>query len=465
MDTPEQISAKKAKLEQLYLGKDIANIPKPAVVLDVSKARRHCSSMLTAIKALGVGFRPHIKTHKAIELAKMQIGDDAGDVKLVVSTVAEIEHILPLLKDLQKEGRRVNVLYGLPLPASQVERIALIARELGPDSISFMLDHPSQIDLLRRFHDVARFPGGAFIKVDTGYHRAGLPPNVLNKNGLVEAITRLHLEGKAVLMGLYSHSSLSYQSKTPQQAMHNLSKEIQGCIDAVGYNQQYLPTPAFELTISVGASPQVTSIQNFVGNDRRGNEAADSLISMIKDISNIETAGIKVSLELHAGVYSVLDIQQLATNSRSSMGKFDEEIAISVVAEVVSIYNDGERQKPEALVAVGTLGLGREPCHSYRGWGIVGSLPTSRKVDFEQRLIVERISQEHSILSWDIDNEDKLMLQSLQEIPLEVGQYVRIYPNHACVTGAMYGWYFVVDSSQPDGATKIVDIWMRALGW
>ncbi len=64
MDTVEQRTAKKLKLEQLYVGRDIADIPKPAIVLDISKARRHCSEMLAAVEALGVSFRPHIKTHK-----------------------------------------------------------------------------------------------------------------------------------------------------------------------------------------------------------------------------------------------------------------------------------------------------------------------------------------------------------------------------------------------------------------
>ncbi|KAI1090800.1 putative serine dehydratase domain-containing protein [Rostrohypoxylon terebratum] len=464
MDTLDQRIARKAKLESLYVGKDIEVIPKPAVVLDVSKARRHCSSMLAATKALGVGFRPHVKTHKTVELTKLQIGDDTSDVKLVVSTVSEIEHILPLLQDLIRGGRRINVLYGLPLPPSQVDRVAKIARRLGPESISFMIDHLSQVESLRRFSNNTGFPGGVFIKVDTGYHRAGLPPKALNANGLVEAVTRLHLEGKAKLVGLYSHSSLSYQGKSPEEAMDNLTKEIRGCIDAVIYNHQCFANLALDLTVSVGASPQVTSIQNFMRGDQQGNGPASGLMRIIQNVSSEGVSGIKISLELHAGVYSVLDLQQLSTHSRTSMGRFDEEIAISVAAEVVSIYSDGERQNPEALVAVGTLGLGREPCHSYDGWGIVGSLPALQRNDPERRrLVVKRISQEHSIVSWDT-KDDELGYDE-REIPLEVGQYVRIYPNHACITGAMYDWYFVVDSSSAGDATKVVDIWMRALGW
>ena len=56
--------ASKKELCQFYCGKDVSQVPKPAVVLDVAKARRHCASMLRAVKTLGVDFRAHVKTHK-----------------------------------------------------------------------------------------------------------------------------------------------------------------------------------------------------------------------------------------------------------------------------------------------------------------------------------------------------------------------------------------------------------------
>lgn len=53
----------------------------------------------------------------------------------------------------------------------------------------------------------------------------------------------------------------------------------------------------------------------------------------------------------------------------------------------------------------------------------------------------------------------------LPPIPLEVGQTVRLYPNHACVTSAMYGWYLVVDGHDNEAQSKITDVWVRASGW
>jgi D-serine deaminase-like pyridoxal phosphate-dependent protein len=380
----------------------------------------------------------------------------------VVSTIAELEHLLPVLQDFGNSHRHVNMLYGIPLPSSQVDRLAAIGRQLGPGSISVLVDDASQLDHIIRFFTQAGFAAGVFVKIDTGYHRAGLPPSGVNNGDLITGLMSLEKQSKASFIGLYSHSSLSYNDSTPKQAMANLESEIYGCLDVLHLNAPLFPRDK-EITISVGASPQVTSVENLVGSTGALSKDAECLRETINKVMTSNPSGFHTKLELHAGVYSVLDMQQLSTQSRIRLGDYEDEIAISIVAEVCSVYNNGERQQPEALVAVGTLGLGREPCVAYQGWGVVhrdDAWPPGSKV--ERRLIVTRISQEHCIVSWEQGekNEDQ---ESLPPIPLEVGQAIRIYPNHACVAGALYGWYLVVDSA--DGGNQVVDVWTRASGW
>ncbi|KAF9880701.1 alanine racemase domain protein [Colletotrichum karsti] len=462
MSIPQRLLPSVDELRQFYVGKDVDDVPKPAVVLDVAKTRRHCKSMLDAVKALGVGFRAHVKTHKTTELARLQVGEDSTDVKLVVSTVSELQNLLPLLKEFQVKGRKVNVLYGIPLPPSQASRVADLARELSPGSITFMIDHPNQLDALILFSQQAGFAAGVYLKVDTGYHRAGLPPAGLNKNDLVRKVMQLETDDKATLIGLYSHSSLSYADTTAKQAMDNLAGEIRGCVDALQTNSQYFSKEK-QLTISVGASPQVTAVQNIAGANASKNPDSEHLRRTIQEVTKGELLGFRVNLELHAGVYPVLDNQQLSTHARTFLGDAEDEVAVFVAAEVCSVYNNGEREQPEALAAVGVLGLGREPCPSYSGWGVVSRKSYAREVETKHRLVVGRISQEHSILTWDTSSDDSAA--SLPAVPLDVGKTVWIYPNHACVAGAMYGWYLVIDSDVDGDRAKVVDVWVRASGW
>ncbi|KAF9630002.1 hypothetical protein BFW01_g183 [Lasiodiplodia theobromae] len=474
MSIPQRLSPPIEELRQFYVGKDINDVPKPAAILDVAIARRHCQSMLDATRALGVGFRAHVKTHKTTQLALLQAGGTSSPTSstsepahFIASTLPEIQHLVPTLLALRSAGRHpVTILYGIPLPPSHVPRLAALARSLGPGTVAVMLDHPSQLASLALFAELAGFPAGVYVKVDTGYHRAGLPPGALNKGELVERVVGMEAEAEAELWGVYAHSSLSYKDEGAEKAMDNLAGEIKGCLEAVRANAGVLGKRGREkeVVISVGASPQVTSIENFAG--REGAEVgSEKLSEALRKVGGERVAGLRTRLELHAGVYSVMDVQQLSTNARTGLGGVEEEVALSVVAEVCSVYNDGERGQPEALVAVGALGLGREPCPFYKGWGVVGSRSYA-SLDSDRhgrRLIVERISQEHAILAWEASGEDTT--QGPPQIPLEVGQTVRIYPNHACITGALYGWYLVVDSSDKLNSSKIVDVWVRASGW
>lgn len=382
--------------------------------------------------------------------------------------MAELEYLLPVLLEFQKSGRHVNVLYGMPLPCSQAKRLARLASQLGPGSVSVLIDHVGQLDAVRLFYDQSGFAAGIFLKVDTGYHRAGLPPSYVNKDGLVTNIVSLEQDSEAVFIGLYSHSSLSYKDSTPDKAMMNLEAEIKGCLQTIEKHASLFPSNK-KLILSVGASPQVTTVEKLAADCKGDSDLSDqatSLLSTIESVQKDDTHGVKTSLELHAGVYALLDVQQLSTYSRGNiLGGCEEEIAVSVVAEICSVYNDGERDQPEALAAVGTLGLGREPCESYKGWAVVDRQACGANIAADtRRLIVTRISQEHSIISWEA-REDGNEGVSLPTLPLKIGRTIRLYPNHACVTGAMYEKYLVVDSSDASGGTMVVDVWARAHAW
>jgi len=394
-----------------------------------------------------------------MELAEMQVGQNSPEARFVVSTVAEMEFMLPMFQRLQSQGRSVSVLYGMPLPLSHDNRLARVGEHLGAGSIVLMIDHTSQLPALKSFHDQAGFPAGVFLKVDSGYHRAGLPPRALNKSRLLQRLVSWRAEGIISFKGLYSHSSLSYNNSTSTEAIESLLGEINGCLDAVRQHSADLRGSG-PLVLSVGASPQVSVIQTLA---KENTPAGAKLVETIERIQNEQYDGISVNLELHAGVYSVLDMQQLSTRSSDIRNNHHDQCALTILAEVISVYNDGERSKPEVLVVAGTLALGREPCQSYAGWGVVAFDQGAGFPERQHRLVVERISQEHSILSWE--HSTLSLPETAPEIPLSVGDTVHIVPNHACVTGAMYEQYFVVDSSSTSSSRRIIGVWKRARGW
>jgi D-serine deaminase-like pyridoxal phosphate-dependent protein len=73
---------------------------------------------------------------------------------------------------------------------------------------------------------------------------------------------------------------------------------------------------------------------------------------------------------------------------------------------------------------------------------------------------VGRVSQEHGILVWN--GGDGLEVEP--EV-LEMGMKVRVWPNHACIAGAGFGWYLIVDETRGGKEDESIDVWPRWRGW
>lgn len=179
-----------AALQLQFVGKQIQDVAAPAVILDAAVIRRNCRLMLETAEHLGVGFRvrlvaswkwgdwadgvsfagayqdaqgdsrPGIQMrigsqplrvyHLLIEgqttqLTRLQVGEDAKSVKLVASTVAEIENLLPWLLECRSAGKDVNVswinYYALSSSSAlRTYRFSMVSRSR-----------------LRRFHDWQRW--------------------------------------------------------------------------------------------------------------------------------------------------------------------------------------------------------------------------------------------------------------------------------------------------------------------
>jgi D-serine deaminase-like pyridoxal phosphate-dependent protein len=379
-------------------------------------------------------------------------------VKLVASTVAEIENLAPWLLECKQQGKEVNVLYGLPLAPSAVPRLAAIARSLGDGSIGVFVDHPAHVKLLDELEDAA-WPGKipVWVNIDVGYHREGV---AADSKQLADIAYALSASNNATLGGMYTHMGHSYSVSSPDEALEFMAKEIEGLeegaisfLKCAGAQASNDPNAA-KVVLSLGATPTARSIQNLL----------DETEGAKKYRATIEKINQSFAVEIHAGVYPVLDMQQMATQAapsgpeQASMSYSD--IAFRVLVEVASVYPD-RSDKPEALVAAGCIVLGREACKSYSGYGVITPWPAKTGQFYDPNgsktgWVVGKVSQEHGNLTWEGPQENAR--------PLEIGQKLLVWPNHACIAGVNFGWYLIVDSDEED-SDKIQDVWLRWRGW
>jgi len=273
-------------------------------------------------------------------------------------------------------GRWTNVwkvLYGFPLVISQVPRLARLVELLGQESIGLFIDHPRHIEVLDEVSE-AVWPGliPVWISIDVGYHRDGV---TVDSDELVSIATGLKASKRMKLAGLYSHYGSSYESSSPEMALKYMETELLGLekgaqaflksLGATADTSERSKKPI----LSLGATPTAAAFQNLLS----GTSAAQRYLDILQSIQE------SFAVELHAGVYPVLDLQQLATRARPRNGSKRitySDIGFRILAEVASLYPD-RGDKAEALIAAGSIVLGREPCKSYAGWAVVTPWPST----------------------------------------------------------------------------------------
>ncbi|KAH7155801.1 putative serine dehydratase domain-containing protein [Dactylonectria estremocensis] len=445
--------ASKDELKAQFVGKTLHDVPTPSAVLDLAKVEVNCKRML----------------HATIELTRLQVGDSSSSpANIVVSTILEAEKVVPLLQEYQQRGREVNVLFSFPLFPSAIARLSTISTHLGAGGLSLMIDHPDQIPHVAAIQANTGFVPLVFMKVDMGYRRAGVAPGTKECETLVEHLLASDGAGKCVLHGIYAHAGHSYETREDWKALDHLAAEFKALEEVA--KMIISKRPGHALTLSVGASPTATSLQHPDVDGKTSIGSPTSVSSINVFLRDLKAQGYK--LEVHAGVYPTLDLQQLATHARDQSLLSASSIGISILAEVASLYaGRGPNGTIEALINAGCLALGREPCadlgaekgQHYAGWGIVAPWGLRNPAPGEGFPAehggwqVGKVSQEHGILRWQSKAE--------REIPLKIGQRLRIWPNHACIAGAGFNEYFVVDSRVKGREDEIVDVWPRWNGW
>ena len=110
---------------------DALDLDTPALYVDLDALERNIARMQAQCRAWGVGLRPHVKTHKIAEIARMQLA--AGAIGITVAKVGEAE-VLP--------GDDVLIAY--PLVRAKLPRLQQLAKtrrvKVAVDSVTVARD-------------------------------------------------------------------------------------------------------------------------------------------------------------------------------------------------------------------------------------------------------------------------------------------------------------------------------------
>ncbi len=360
----------------------LAQLPTPALILDEARMLRNIGRLARRIEAKGVSLRPHLKTAKSVDIAKLLLTGGRGPA--TVSTLGEAEAFAA--------AGVLDMIYAVGVAPRKLDRIAAI-RARGCD-LAVLVDSAAQAHAVA---EASTRHGGAIpalIEIDCDGHRSGLKPT---DPAVVEIGTILN-RGDAELRGVLTHAGGSYGVVGAEaHARFAESERAAAVAGAEALRAAGLPCPV----VSIGSSPTAHAVD-----------------------------GLDGVTEVRAGVYVFFDLVQAGLGVCAV-----ENIALSVLTTVIG----HQREKGWAIVDAGWMALsqdrGTRGQTLDQGYGLVCDGLGKPYPD----LIVASTNQEHGIVAPRPGSD-----ASVPDWP--VGTLLRVLPNHACSVAAQFDHYEVVPS-------------------
>lgn len=286
----------------------VSALETPAPIVDLDTLGRNLDRMASHAASLGLGLRPHVKTHKTHWIAAEQ--RRRGAIGLTCATVAEAEVMADLTDDL--------LLAHPPVHAEKLRRFL----SLPPTTrLLVALDSAEAADQVARATRHTLRPIRVLVELDLGMHRVGV-------GGPAEAV--------ALARHIADHSALEFAGVMFYPG--HIKGGLAGQGDALKRLGDDLGL-VLDALRRAGLRPDIVSGGSTPTSPNAG-----------------EVPGLT---EIRPGTYVYNDRTTVATGACER-----EDCALTVLATVVSVAVPGQ-----AVVDAGSKALGREPSGDLRGFG------------------------------------------------------------------------------------------------
>lgn len=329
----------------------------------------------------GVDLRPHIKTHKCVEIGKMQLEQGASGI--TVSTLDEAAIFAKAGFD--------DILYAVPISANKIEMAVDLASKIN---LRLLIDNPHNISQLNEAAEKQNLNLEIMLKVHCGYHRTGVDPR---DPAAVKLATKISSSKNLIFKGILTHAGHSYDATSIEQikdiARQEQSEMIRFSETLISEDPKLRPE-----VISIGSTPT---------------------IALTDDIME----GIT---EVRPGNYVFYDYYQVALRSCQK-----SDCALTVIAKIISKSDD------YFVIDAGATSLSKDlgPTHIDKETSYGKIYADYDSHEFDDTLHFYSLSQEHGKVKFN----DYSIGEKFQ-----VNDEVRILPNHSCLTANLHDCYYIV---------------------
>jgi D-serine deaminase-like pyridoxal phosphate-dependent protein len=359
----------------------VRDLPTPALLLDLDILERNLAAMAAKVRSLGASLRPHVKTHKCVEVGRLQA--EHGARGITVATIVEAREFAAHGFD--------DITWAFPLPLSRMREAIELA---GRIRLGLTVDSEVAAAALEGAAREAGRQIHVWLEVDCGYHRSGIDPGTPAAEGLAR---RLAGSSHLVFEGLLTHAGHGYAARGASERAA-VARQERESVTRLAHRLRGagVTVPA----VSIGSTPTLAAAESLEGVD-----------------------------EVRPGNYAFYDWMQAAAGVCAPA-----DVAVSVLTTVISHQAGADH----CVVDAGALALSKDQGPGAgelrRGYGpVYASLSGA---ELEPAVNVYALSQEHGF----VGANDPAALEDRYA----VGARLRVMPNHSCLTAAMFDEYHVM---------------------
>ncbi len=338
-------------------------IDTPSLVLDIDILKANVNELLKICHANGVSLQPHAKTHRTPEIGLLQ--QELGCDGLCVAKVGEAEGFA------SAGVKKITVAYPV-IGASKVERARILSTSID---LTLAVDSVAGAKSIGEVFAAHSQVCSVLLIIDTGLGRDGvLPADAPKIAQTINAVPGVKV------VGVMTHEGTVYGAPD-KVSMIAAAKKVS--------------------EMMVGTSQAINSAGVEISRVSMGSSASARVAATVTGVNQIRP-----------GIFAFNDLGQIALGNANL-----QSCAVRILSTVVS-----RPTSTTAVIDAGSKSLSADllPAKEHRD-----EYPGHGMIIGKNGWIIERLSEEHGMLTWMGDGKPS---------SLDIGEQIQIIPNHVCTT-------------------------------
>ncbi|MCW5627125.1 MAG: DSD1 family PLP-dependent enzyme [Burkholderiales bacterium] len=192
------------------VGQRLDDIDTPALLLDLDAFEHNLDALDRTLAGRTIRVRPHAKSHKCPDIARIQVA--RGAVGVCCQKVSEAEVLV--------EGGIEDVLISNEVVSpAKIDRVVALARRAR---IGVLADHPEAVDLLAAAAAKAQVRLDVLVEVDVGAGRCGTPPG----EPAAALAARIAAHPSLRFAGIHAYQGAAQHLRAPDERRNAIAQAV-----------------------------------------------------------------------------------------------------------------------------------------------------------------------------------------------------------------------------------------------